>query len=103
MALQDRVPEKSAPRTGTPCSIGDVYLDVADNPAELRELNKILYEEGNTQREVYDYLTKAGGYVIGGQTPNRHRGKDCRCFKQAPFRFCHECRYDKPSCICGAA
>lgn len=86
---------------GKPCSIATVYEAVADDPAELAELNQILYEEGNTQAQVFAYLTNDGGFSIGFQSVNHHRGKGCRCFRQAPFRFCFECRRDLASCVCG--
>ena len=98
MALADRK-TVSGPVHGTPCSIGNVYRAVADDPVELAELNAILYEEGNTQRQVFEYLT-GDGYTVGFQTPNKHRGKNCRCFVEQPSNFCHECKRDLPSCVC---
>jgi hypothetical protein len=98
MALATRNQAPPA-KNGTPCSIAVVYEAVAADPAELRELNAILYEEGNTQAQVFKYLTD-DGYTIGFQTVNKHRGKNCRCFLQAPFNFCGECKRDLPSCVC---
>jgi hypothetical protein len=103
VALSARSKNRVESRSGLPCSIGEVYKALVDNPAELAELNSILYLEGNTQRQVYDYLTDDGGFTIGFQSVNRHRGKDCSCFKRPPFRFCRECKRDRPSCVCGAA
>lgn len=105
MALANRTPDIAPPaKTGTPCSVGAIYSTLASDPVELRELNVILYEEGNTQAQVFEYLTKAGGFKgLGFQTVNKHRGKQCRCFKEEPSPFCWECRRDLPSCVCGAA
>lgn len=102
MALSTRT-EVQPSVHGKPCSIAAAYESVALNEAELRELNVILYEEGNTQGQVFEYLTRDGGFTIGFQSVNKHRGKNCRCFREQPFRFCHECRYDTPSCVCGAS
>ena len=104
MALSARTREASAPKNGTPCSIGKVYDFYAETkPGELAELNAILYEEGNDQSEVYSLLTELGElpFKPGFQTINKHRGKKCRCFRHEPFRFCHECKRDIPSCVCG--
>jgi hypothetical protein len=98
MALATRN-QAPAAKNGKPCSIAVVYEAVADDPIELRELNVILYEEGNTQAQVFKYLTD-DGYTIGFQSVNNHRGKSCRCFRQEPFRFCDECKRDLPSCVC---
>lgn len=100
MPLASRQQTKSAMH-GTPCSIGLVYEDVADNPVELRELNTLLYDEGNTAGQVFEYLTVDGGYDVGFQSVNRHRGQRCRCFREQPSSFCVKCRRDTPSCICG--
>lgn len=101
MPLSARPKDNSeAPVHGAPCSIGLVYKAVADDPVELAELNAILYEEGKTQRQVYDVLTEDGGFKVGSSTINKHRGRDCRCFKYPPFRFCAECKRDLPSCVC---
>lgn len=104
MALKDRTTHVAPPPIhGKRCSIGAVYEAVATDPVELRELNAILYEEGNVQAQVYEYLTQSGGFKVGFQTVNKHRGGNCRCFKEQPSPFCHECRRDIPSCVCGAS
>jgi hypothetical protein len=100
VALSSRTEVKAASH-GKPCSIAKVYEAVAANKGELSELNVILYEEGNTQAQVFEYLTGDGGFTIGFQSVNKHRGKSCRCFRERPFNFCHECRYDNASCVCG--
>ena len=102
MALTTRN-EAPPARHGKPCSIAAVYEAVANDQAELRELNVILYEEDNTQAQVFEYLTKDGGFTLGFQSVNKHRGKSCRCFREKPSPFCQVCRYDLASCVCGAA
>src|SRR5690242_16902550 len=100
MALASRTEAEPA-NHGKPCSIAVVYEAVADNPTELAELNAILYEEGNTQAQVFKYLTVDGGYTIGFQSVNKHRsGKGCRCWLRPPFKFCSVCKRDLPSCVC---
>lgn len=102
MALATRS-EATPAKHGLPCSIGVVYEALAGEPEELRELNAILYEEGNTQAQVFEFLTRDGGYTIGFQSVNKHRGKNCRCFREAPFRFCDDCKRDLPSCVCATS
>lgn len=102
MALAARSNTPAAGKTGKPCSIGAVYEAVADDPTELAELNVVLYQENNTQAQAFTILTQDGGFSIGFQSVNNHRGKQCRCFREKPSRFCHECRYDLPSCVCAA-
>lgn len=101
MALQQRNRVQPAMH-GKPCSISLVYEAVAGDPIELAELNLILYGEENNQAQVFKYLTD-DGYAIGFQSVNNHRGKSCRCFRESPPRFCHECKRDNPSCVCVTA
>lgn len=102
MALSDRTTTPTPkPSTGDPCSIGEVYRALADNPTELRALNTLLYEQGRSGSQVFTILTDEG-FSIGAQTPNKHRGARCRCFTQEDWT-CHGCRRDKPSCVCAVA
>lgn len=103
VALASRSKESiSTSAPGLPCSIGAVYRAVANDPVELAELNAILFEEGNTAQQVYDYLV-GDGYRVAFQSVNRHRsGKSCRCWRETPLKFCRECKRDTPSCVCAA-
>ena len=81
MALAERVnagpDDKSIP--GLPCSIGALLdkLEGDDREALLVMLGTP-EKRGWTQRQIYETLT-AEGYVVGRQTPNRHRAGTCRC------------------------
>lgn len=102
MSLADqRNKARDKRQTGTPCSIGEVYRKLADQPDEIVELNALLYEDGLSGREVYEDLT-ADGHKVGSQSVNRHRGRDCRCFKHEDWA-CRGCRYDKAHCACSDA
>jgi hypothetical protein len=81
MALADRV-QQPAPTVihGLPCSIG-ALLDNLEGP-ELDALNQMLYELGWNAGQIYDTL-RDEGYVVGRQSVNRHRGRKCRCYKDA--------------------
>ncbi len=87
---------------GHPCSIAVIYDTVADDQVELAELNKLLYDEGNSQGQVFRYLTHDGGFKVGFQSINRHRGGRCRCFREERPQFCGGCKRDLPSCVCDA-
>lgn len=102
MAFSERAKApRTPPKTGTPCSIGEVYRALGDDDTELSGFNALLYEQGKSGSEVYDDIT-AEGFDIGVQTVNKHRGRRCRCFKYEDWA-CYDCRYDRPHCRCEAA
>lgn len=81
MALAERVGNRTPNVHGTPCSIGAVLEQLADQPEELAALQMMLgspEQRGWSASEIYKALT-AEGYVVGYQTINRHRGGNCRC------------------------
>lgn len=81
MALADRTPP--APTTGLPCSVG-ALIDRLDG-AELTALEQMLgtpERRGWSATAIYDAV-RAEGYEIGLQSVNRHRGRKCRCFRDA--------------------
>lgn len=79
MAIADRIKQEPAPKIhGLPCSIG-ALLDQLDE-AEAQALNVMLYELNWNASQVYDAL-RDEGHQVGRQSINRHRGKNCRCFK----------------------
>lgn len=80
MALADRLNGAPARMTGKPCSIG-ALLDTLKGD-ELAALNAMLYELGWSQSRIVEAL-EGEGHVVGGQTPNRHRSRACRCFRAA--------------------
>jgi hypothetical protein len=81
MGLADRI-TTPPPATlhGLPCSIG-ALLDTLQG-AELAALNAMLYDLGWNAGQVYDTL-RDEGYTVGRQSINRHRGRKCRCFRDA--------------------
>ena len=81
MALADKI-ASPPPRTthGLPCSIGSL-IDQLDGD-ELAALNTMLYDLGWNAGQVYDAL-RDEGYTVGRQSINRHRGRKCRCFRDA--------------------
>lgn len=81
MALADKIANPPADVIhGLPCSIGALIAQL--DGAELDALNAMLYELGWNAGQIYDAL-RDEGYVVGRQSVNRHRGRKCRCFKQA--------------------
>lgn len=96
MALADRL--ESAPRrgTGTPCSVGALEDYLASQPgSEADTFHAMLHTLGWSGRRIYEAvhaeaveLRQAGNIEaatvygnLGRQTVNRHRSRDCRCFK----------------------
>jgi hypothetical protein len=81
MALADKIAAPPPPTVhGLPCSIGSLIAQL-DGP-ELAALNTMLYDLGWNAGQVYDAL-RDEGYAVGRQSINRHRGRKCRCFKDA--------------------
>lgn len=81
MALSDRVSKPpAATQHGLPCSIGSL-IDQLDG-GELDALKAMLYDLGWNAGQIYDAL-RDEGYTVGRQSINRHRGRKCRCFRDA--------------------
>lgn len=103
MPLKSLPPKvKQATIHGAPCSVGQVYRKNVGDPEEILTLNALLYEEGNTKREVWEEL-KAAGYEVGISTVSKHRGGTCRCFTIDKDICCEGCRRDLAHCACDAA
>ena len=83
MSLAARATQQpTRPIHGTPCSIGVIEEALAGDPNEAAALNAILYELGWDAGQVYEALV-AEGHKPARQSINRHRGRKCRCFKDA--------------------
>lgn len=81
MALADKITAPPpATQSGLPCSIGSLISQLEG--VELAALNTMLFELGWNAGQVYDAL-RDEGYTVGRQSINRHRGRKCRCFKEA--------------------
>lgn len=84
MALADRVQTRPATLHGLPCSVG-VLLDTL--PPEERDALELMLGDpdkrnGWNASDIYDALV-AEGHTVGRQTIGRHRGRKCRCYKDA--------------------
>lgn len=83
MALSERIKHQPSSRTGLPCSVG-VLLDQLQGA----ERDALLVMLGDTEHRgwpaghIYDALVEEG-HVVALQSINRHRGKRCRCGKDA--------------------
>ena len=71
------------PRTGIPCSVGNLLHTLAGD--DLAALLLILYGDtrarggrGRSASEVFELLEQAG-HPVSRQQINRHRGGVCRC------------------------
>lgn len=110
MALKDKL-DQEASTTGTACSVARalvglpaaelaVFLDLLGTPerrgrsaayiyglmqAERRELFAAASaaNEAGDRKEAARLQALAEVYNVGNQTINRHRGRTCRCFKDA--------------------
>lgn len=80
MSLADRVTAPPPPIHGIPCSIGALLDTLAGD--ELAAFQHMLGSSDWTATAVYDAV-RDEGYVIGRQSINRHRGRKCRCFRDA--------------------
>lgn len=81
MALADRTPPTQM--SGLPCSVG-ALLDRLDGD-ELAAFQQMLgtpEQRGWSATAIYDAV-RDEGYDIGRQSINRHRGRTCRCHKDA--------------------
>lgn len=91
MSLAERAANRPVTINGYPCSVGTLLNDL-DGP-ELAALQFILYGKpglteptrgyrGWNEREVFIAVT-AEGYAVAKNQINVHRGKRCRCYKDA--------------------
>ncbi len=80
MALADRVTAPPPPVHGTPCSIGTL-LDTLEGD-ELKAFQVMLDSPSWNATMIYDAV-RDEGHQIGRQSINRHRGRKCRCFRDA--------------------
>lgn len=81
MSLADRTPP--TPSTGLPCSVGALLTRL--DGTELAAFQSMLgtpEQRGWSATAIYDAV-RAEGYDIGLQSVNRHRGRKCRCFRDA--------------------
>jgi hypothetical protein len=93
MALADRITELPDTVRGYPCSVGALIDSLAGDKDELAALQFLLYGragltettrgyKGRYEREVFEAVT-AEGYKVAKNQINEHRGKRCRCYKDA--------------------
>jgi hypothetical protein len=110
MALKDKL-DREVPSAGTPCSVGhalkslpagelEVFIDLLGTPEHRGKSAAYIYGMmQDERRELYAAASAANEsgdraeaarlqdlaevYDIGHQTINRHRGRKCRCFKDA--------------------
>ena len=80
MALADKLSTPPPTFHGLPCSIG-ALLDQLD-PDERGALQKMLDSTAWNATMIYDAV-RDEGHQIGRQSINRHRGRKCRCFRDA--------------------
>lgn len=84
MSLSERVKKPVSPNpTGIPCSMGEVYRKLSEEPQELAALELLLYGTQGWGRPAHAVVDMLGleGHKVSIQQVNRHRGKKCRCFK----------------------
>jgi len=81
MSLSDRLtlgPERRM--TGSPCSVGALLRALP--PEESTALRQMLDDSQWSGAAIYDAVS-GEGYDVGRQTINRHRRRECRCFKES--------------------
>lgn len=93
MSLAKSVAEYEEPINGFPCSVGSLIESLESKPDEMALLQKIMYGrpgltetrqgyKGWTERAVFEVVTNAG-YEVAKNQINEHRGKRCRCYRDA--------------------
>lgn len=91
MSLAERVTQRPETTHGTPCSVGSLIASL--DPAELVAFQTMMYGRGGltqptrgykgwTEAEVYKTATEEG-YAVAKNQINEHRGKRCRCYRDA--------------------
>lgn len=94
MSLAERIAQPPETIHGHPCSVGKLIatLEALDG-GELAAFQLIMYgkagltepargRKGWTEREVFEAVT-AEGYEVAQSQINTHRGKNCRCYRDA--------------------
>lgn len=93
MSLARSVADYEEPINGFPCSVGSLLASIESNPEELATFQRIMYGrpglteprtgyKGWTERAVFEVVVAAGLEVAKNQI-NEHRGKRCRCYRDA--------------------
>jgi hypothetical protein len=95
VSLATRVNEVTEPINGYPCSVAALIgaVTARGGADELAVLQRILYgkpglteptrgHRGLTERQVYEIVT-AEGYDVAQTQINVHRGRKCRCYRDA--------------------
>jgi hypothetical protein len=94
MSLAERVNERPETIHGDPCSVGRLIADLEQlDGGELAAFQQIMYgkagltepargRKGWTEQQVFDAVTDEG-YVVAKSQINVHRGKRCRCYRDA--------------------
>lgn len=94
MSLAARITDRPESINGYPCSVANLFADVeAKGQAELAALQVIMYgraglneprhdARGWTEAEIFKTVT-AEGYKVARNQINQHRGKRCRCYRDA--------------------
>lgn len=94
MSLSSRINERPDTIQGYPCSVANLLAEAeAKGPEELAALQRIMYGKagltepragcrGWTEREIFDLVTSEG-YEVARSQINTHRGKACRCYRDA--------------------
>lgn len=80
MALAKRVLTPPPAIHGMPCSIGALLTEL--DGAEREALQQMLDSPAWNSTMIYDAV-RDEGHHIGRQSIGRHRGRKCRCFRDA--------------------
>lgn len=80
MGLSERLAAPPTTIHGLPCSIGTLLIEL--DPADKAALEQMLGSRQWNATMIYDAV-RAEGHEIGRQSINRHRGRKCRCYKDA--------------------
>lgn len=92
MSLAERIADRPEAVNGYPCSVAGLIAQ-ADERGELGDLQKMMYGRagltepssayrGMTERQIFEIVT-AEGYDVAKNQINEHRGKRCRCYRDA--------------------
>lgn len=94
MSLASRVNQRPDTIQGYPCSVANLLAQAeAKGPEELAALQRIMYGRagltepraglrGWTEAEIFSLVTDEG-YEVAQSQINKHRGKSCRCYRDA--------------------
>jgi hypothetical protein len=92
VSLADRIAEHSDAVNGTPCSVAGLIAE-AEARGELHVLQRMMYGRagltepapglrGMSERKVFEIVT-GEFYKVAKNQINEHRGKRCRCYRDA--------------------